>query len=674
MSNKKIFEEIQYYLQDKTWEKAFQSTLKLESINEKFGPGDRTPLLYFTYFQAPVEYIEKLLQNGADVNAVDNKNNNAVFHALFMDKVEYIEILAKYGANLEHRKLLGSTWPDLNEEEKKELGHTALCYELEKNCRIEHVEALLQNGADVNNPIIDKWLDGTKNKTHRIRPPLSVLLNTQLHKSLYLPLVELLIKYGANINKRESIKKDSNNKLRWIAAVEDPLERAASLGLYDVSKLLIEKHIECNTFSKNKSFIWKAQIIAKDAKHYLIYNLIKDTIERYKKENNLFPYNVTNFFGKVFRGNNITKHFSKSEELIEQTKNDDDNEIEKLRILIESSSDVAEYQYVLDIFENIDIEIDRVVSSGNVDSEVLKTLAELLFVLEQKCYNETLWSQASFFYQQPIEYRNYKNLAFSGCPIDDIEIIGLGGVGEGCVNPIEFGLTKNIYTYNQMYFLFAAFLTKPSKKALDDLVNTIDAVNKLMTHRFPLLFEMGNTNSNLFSNDELKKINNLLDSLIRDNALALLEICSHIKKSNQFSKLSLEMMFNKENGSFKDSFMVEFELKYPQILNKLLEFIEQYKFICNENNKTERIEQIFEKLFQYSIKSSISTKQDKLDCVYFILDNIKKGDFLDFLKRKRSNFTIQDMDYLSDEEFEDTRKGSLSELLTIKLKNTYNHW
>ena len=668
MSNTKIFDEIQYYLQNKMWEKAFQSTLKLDSINEKYGIGDRTPLLYFTYFHAPAKYIENLLQNGADVNAVDNKNNNAIFYALFMDKVEYIELLAKYGINLEHRKLLGSTWPNLNEKEKKELGHTALCYELEKKCRIEYVEVLLKNGADVNNPLIDKWLDGTKNKVHRIRPPLSVLLqNLELHKSLYLQFVDLLIKYGANISEKDSIIKNLNNKLKSIANVEDPIEKASSLGLYDVLKLLLDKHIEYNTVSQNIAFIWNAQVIAKNCGHYLIYNLIKDTIEKNKRENNLFPYNVMNFFRKVFKKKSIKKNLLISGEPFEDTKNDN-NEIEKLRILIESSVDVKEYQYVLDILENIDIAIDNIVSIENGDYEILKTLSELLFVLEQKCYKEVLWALSSFFYKQPIEYGEFKETVCSCCPINFTEKVALGSFGHA--NPMEYGWVRNVYTCNQIYFLFAGFLSKPSKETLDELINIIDAVNNLISFRLPLFLEITNAHYRIMSEDKLEYINKLLNSQIKNQTLALLEICNHIKKLDQFSKLSLEMMFSKEKGSFKDSFIVEFEAKYPEILNKLLEFIQQYKFTCNENNKTKRIEQIFEKLLQYCIISKMSVKQGKLYCVDFILDNTQKGDFINFLnkknmkkyKEKRSN-----IDSLTEEVF--TYNGDkYDEIVTARLK------
>lgn len=655
---------MQYYLQDRQWEKAFDTALKLDSINQKSGPADRTPLLYFIYFQAPVEYIKKLLENGADVDAVDKDNWNAIFYCLLVDNIDYIEILAKYGINMEHRKLLGKAFFEFNKKEKahwtlmygdtkniedeirKALGHTALCYELEKKCRFDYIEALLKNGANVNNKLIDKWIDNFKNKTSRFRPIMSILLhNEQLHKSMYLPISELLIKFGAQINEMDVGIKEKG--FRTLIAIEKPIERASEIGLHDVVKLLLDKHIEYQIFMKEENYIYGSAYIAKTNGHHAIYQLTENIMKTYKKENNLFPYNLSNFAKKIFGKGN-------SETSIEITQECNFNKIDEFSLFIKTSLEVSKYQIVIDMLENIDIEIDRIISCTDVNPETLKKLSNLLYVLEQKCYRETLWAEASFFYQQPFDYREFKESVYCSCPINVTEEIAMHHVG--FVNPREQSFTRNIFTINQIYFLFANFIYQPSESKLENIIATIDAVINLLTERLLVLFKQANEQrkeKKAANEEQLQSEVDVMSSKKTKEGLEnLLELCKFIKKSKCYERTCIDNLFLKNDEIFQCDIVVEIYYKYPQLILDILDFIGQYQFVLNEINKQKRVEEIFEKLLQYTMKVTMSTKQEKLYCVDFIMENTIKDDFLYFFRREDiGKMKMKDLTSLTKEEF-----------------------
>ena len=84
------------------------------------------------------ETVRFLLDNGADVNAADDKGQNAVFDAALFANVRLLKLLLEYGADVNRRDAWGRTALML-----------AASIHFDKERREEFVRILLNAGADV---------------------------------------------------------------------------------------------------------------------------------------------------------------------------------------------------------------------------------------------------------------------------------------------------------------------------------------------------------------------------------------------------------------------------------------------------------------------------------------------------------------------------------------------
>lgn len=134
-----------------------------------------------------VEAARLLLEHGADVNAVENWGGQTALHwAAARNHPAMVEFLIEQGANVDQRGI-DRNWARrvTSEPRMKDMktgGLTPLLYAVRENC-LECVEALLDAGADINNPDPDN-----------VSPLILALVNMRYDIAM------LLIERGADIN------------------------------------------------------------------------------------------------------------------------------------------------------------------------------------------------------------------------------------------------------------------------------------------------------------------------------------------------------------------------------------------------------------------------------------------------------------------------------------------
>lgn len=199
-------------------------------------------------------------KNNKVINERNNDNESPLMYAIKENKIEYVKILLKYGAN---------TYTCDNK------GYTPLLYTTEKD-NYEMTELLLKNGADPN--VYFTWMgyrSALYNAVKNDSPELMQLLFTNnANDLLYVYIQNNNIKMLNNLLKKEYINKKNSNgaTLLYFAVERDNI---------NITKLLLEKGANpniCNHKEQNQSPLYQA-IMNKN------YEMIKLLIE-YKADYN----------------------------------------------------------------------------------------------------------------------------------------------------------------------------------------------------------------------------------------------------------------------------------------------------------------------------------------------------------------------------------------------------
>ena len=93
-------------------------------VNDTKHPEGTTPLMYAVRFSSP-KIVDKLIKEGANINAKDNKGQTVLMHALWnysSDSLKIIETLIQKGANIDAKNICGET--ALMSMERQDLGST----------------------------------------------------------------------------------------------------------------------------------------------------------------------------------------------------------------------------------------------------------------------------------------------------------------------------------------------------------------------------------------------------------------------------------------------------------------------------------------------------------------------------------------------------------------------
>jgi|GEM_PF-5641522 len=120
------------YIDDyKTVEKLFKYNIDLNDTSKSLD--NFPPYLIFASRFSNAEIVKFLLENGADINATDDKTSNALVNAIYENKIEVARVLLENGI-------------DINYQDSD--GFTPLMYACQNN-NLETIKFLLENGADV---------------------------------------------------------------------------------------------------------------------------------------------------------------------------------------------------------------------------------------------------------------------------------------------------------------------------------------------------------------------------------------------------------------------------------------------------------------------------------------------------------------------------------------------
>jgi ankyrin repeat protein len=167
----------------------------------------RSPLYEALLWDNKIDCIELLISKGADVNAKEAEEGRTPLILATAGNIAVVQLLVKKGAEI---------------NAKMDNGKTPLSWALDR-CQIETAAFLIANGADVN-------AEDRSGNT-----PLSLALEKDYqHEKVFVPMVELLISKGANINSQE---KGLKNPLIW-----------AWRGNHgEIVKLLVTKGADVNT-------------------------------------------------------------------------------------------------------------------------------------------------------------------------------------------------------------------------------------------------------------------------------------------------------------------------------------------------------------------------------------------------------------------------------------------
>ena len=171
------------------------------------------------------EIVKYIIENGANVNLINNYNNTALIYASEKNNIEIVKLLIKAGADIDHQGT--NTF-------------TALYRAIEKN-NIEIVDLLIKAGADVN---------------YRIQGGLTTLYYARNN----LNIVKLLINGGADINLTD-FKGNT------------PLMYASENGNEDIVEFLIESGADINHQEQNNHTALIKAIFGRN--RYIIELLIK---------------------------------------------------------------------------------------------------------------------------------------------------------------------------------------------------------------------------------------------------------------------------------------------------------------------------------------------------------------------------------------------------------------
>lgn len=168
-----------------------------------------SPLMSAVSYNPNIEIFNYLIENGADISAVDNRGCNVLMYSMLNPNINIAKrlidlgadvqvktpaenenllmIALKNGANLEKVEYLLSLGIDINENGKR--GFPAIYYSASYNTDIEVLDYLIKKGADVN-------------FTPEFNPKFNLLIGAAVNKNP--DIIKYLISKGLDINARDN--------------------------------------------------------------------------------------------------------------------------------------------------------------------------------------------------------------------------------------------------------------------------------------------------------------------------------------------------------------------------------------------------------------------------------------------------------------------------------------
>jgi len=175
---------------------SFEDTLRADPDSANMMLDADNTILMYTIRHNLSEFTQKLLEYGADVNQPNSKGFTPLFTAIQMNNSDLVALLLSRGANANHQSLIRETI-EISQAE------TPLYTAIIKN-NPDIVALLLSHGADPNLPILASHGGPVY--------PLRWAIFSEKMESL--PIIQMLVRAGADINRDETFAYDKSAYLK----------------------------------------------------------------------------------------------------------------------------------------------------------------------------------------------------------------------------------------------------------------------------------------------------------------------------------------------------------------------------------------------------------------------------------------------------------------------------